>query len=121
MLSYTPNGRRVITGGSNSAIRIYTVGEDGEPKTVDGADGHLAIAATVRYSQFCLPRDFGILGLAAYRFAQNDSFIMGAEDGTVWQYELETGKMDKQLVRCTLPVRDMSISKDGEWVAVGSE
>lgn len=46
---------------------------------------------------------------------------MGAEDGTVWQYEMETGNMDKQLVRCTLPVRDMSISKDGEWVAVASE
>lgn len=54
VLSYTPNGRRVVTGGSNSAIRIYTVGEDGEPKTVDGADGHLAIAATVRCSTYLL-------------------------------------------------------------------
>lgn len=49
VLAYTPDGRRVITGGSNPAIRIYTVGEDGEPKTVDGAlDGHCAIGATVR-------------------------------------------------------------------------
>jgi len=48
VLAYTPDGRRVITGGSNQAIRIYTVGEDGEPKTVDGAiDGHCAIGATV--------------------------------------------------------------------------
>lgn len=49
VLSYTPDGRRVITGGSNSAIRIYAVGQDGEPTTVDeGVDGHLAIGATVR-------------------------------------------------------------------------
>ena len=47
-MTYTPDGRRVITGGSNSAIRIYTVGQDGEPKTVDeGVDGHLGIGAIV--------------------------------------------------------------------------
>ena len=47
-MTYTPDGRHVITGGSNSAIRIYTVGQDGEPKTIDeGVDGHLGIGATV--------------------------------------------------------------------------
>ncbi|OJJ35702.1 hypothetical protein ASPWEDRAFT_40934 [Aspergillus wentii DTO 134E9] len=98
ILTYTPNGRQVITGGSNSAIRIYTVGQDGEPKTIDrGVDGHLGIGAT------------------------NDSFIMGAEDGTVWQYEIESGKTDKLLVRCALPVRDIAVSKDGEWAAVASD
>ncbi|KAL1955634.1 hypothetical protein VTO42DRAFT_8367 [Malbranchea cinnamomea] len=97
VLAYTPNGRHVVTGGSNSSIRIYTVGEVGEPKTVEGADGHLAIAAT------------------------NDSFIMGAEDGTVWRYDLESGIMDKILVRCALPVRDLAISKAGDWLAVASD
>ncbi|PYH88086.1 chromosome segregation protein [Aspergillus ellipticus CBS 707.79] len=98
VLAYTPDGRRVITGGSNSAIRIYTVGQDGEPKTVDeGNDGHLGIGAT------------------------NETFIMGAEDGTVWQYEMESGRMEKLLVRCALPVRDIAVSKDGEWVAVASD
>ncbi|EER37278.1 chromosome segregation protein [Histoplasma capsulatum H143] len=98
ILSYTPNGRQVITAGSNSAIRIFTIGEKDEPKTVDdGVDGHLGIVAT------------------------NDSFIMGAEDGTVWKYELETAQMDKLLVRCALPVRDLSLSKDGDWVAVASD
>lgn len=54
MLAYTPDGRHVITGGSNSAIRIYTVGEDGEPKTIDeGVDGHLGIGATVRIDIHC--------------------------------------------------------------------
>ncbi|PWY78430.1 chromosome segregation protein [Aspergillus sclerotioniger CBS 115572] len=98
VLAYTPDGRRVITGGSNSAIRIYTVGQDGEPKTIDeGVDGHLGIGAT------------------------NESFIMGAEDGTVWQYEIESGRMEKLLVRCALPVRDIAVSTDGEWAAVASD
>ncbi|KJF60006.1 chromosome transmission fidelity protein 4 [Coccidioides immitis RS] len=98
VLSYTPNGHKVVTGGSNSTIRIYTIGEDGEPKTVDeGVEGHLAIAAL------------------------NDSFIMGAEDGTVWQYGLPDGQMDKMLVRCSLPVRGLAISKDGDWLAVASD
>ena len=46
---------------------------------------------------------------------------MGAEDGTVWQYEIESGKMEKLLVRCALPVRDIGISKDAEWAAIASE
>jgi hypothetical protein len=29
--------------------------------------------------------------------------------------------MEKLLVRCALPVRDVAISSDGEWVAVASE
>ncbi|EAW08005.1 WD40 repeat domain-containing protein [Aspergillus clavatus NRRL 1] len=98
VLTYTPNGRRIVTGGSNSAIRVYTVGEDGEPKTIDeGVDGNLGIGAT------------------------NDSFIMGAEDGTVWKYGIESGKMEQLLVRCALPVRDLAVTKDGEWVAVASD
>lgn len=98
VLAYTPNGRRVITGGSNSAIRIYTVGQDGEPNTIDeGVDGHLGIGAT------------------------DKSFIMGAEDGTVWQYEIESGRMETLLVRCALPVRDIAVSEDGEWAAVASD
>lgn len=49
VLTYTPDGKRVITAGSNSAIRIYTVGQDGEPKTVDDGllDGYVGIGATV--------------------------------------------------------------------------
>ncbi|KAJ6072557.1 hypothetical protein N7467_010642 [Penicillium canescens] len=98
VLAYTPDGRRIITGGSNSAIRIYTVGEDGEPKTIDeGVDAHFGIGAT------------------------NGSFIMGAEDGTVWQYDILSGKMQNLLVRCALPVRDIAVTRDGEWVAVASD
>ncbi|KAE8551998.1 hypothetical protein EYB25_005889 [Talaromyces marneffei] len=98
VLTYTPNGRHVITAGSNSAIRIYTVGDEGEPRTIDeGVEAHFGITAT------------------------NDCFIIGAEDGTVWRYDLESGKMDKLLVRCALPVRDLAISSDGQWVAVASD
>jgi chromosome transmission fidelity protein 4 len=48
ILTYTPDGRRIVTAGSNSAIRIYTSGQDGEPTTIDeGIEGHFGIAATV--------------------------------------------------------------------------
>lgn len=46
---------------------------------------------------------------------------MGSEDGNVWLYELHEARMDKPLVRCTLPIRDLALSKDEEWVAVASE
>lgn len=54
-------------------------------------------------------------------YLQNEYFFMGAEDGTVWQYEVQSGRMEKLLVRCALPVRDIAVTKDKEWVAVASE
>ncbi|KAI5290665.1 hypothetical protein KEM54_000860 [Ascosphaera aggregata] len=98
VLSYTPNGDHLITAGSDSSIRIFRQGDRDEPRTLDdAADGHSALVST------------------------NDSFIVGAEDGTVWKYDLESGQMDKLLVRCPLPVRDLCISKDEDWVAVASD
>ncbi|KAJ5937171.1 hypothetical protein N7454_004826, partial [Penicillium verhagenii] len=98
-LAYTPDGKRVITVGSNSAIRIYTIGDDGEPKTLDDGllDGFVGIGAT------------------------NDSFIVGTEDGQVWQFDTSSGRMGTQLVRCALPVRDVTVSHDGQWAAVASD
>ena len=52
---------------------------------------------------------------------KNDGFMLGAEDGTVWRYSIESGTMDKLLLRCALPVRDLAISTDGQWLAVASE
>ena len=52
---------------------------------------------------------------------QNDFFIVGAEDGTVTKYSLHTNKPDGILTRCTLPIRDIAISPDGQWAAVASE
>lgn len=46
---------------------------------------------------------------------------MGSEDGNVWQYDAVTGKSGPILTRCALPIRDLALSRDGEWVAVASE
>src|SRR4051812_4835484 len=48
-LTYTPDGKRLITVGSNNAIRIYTTGSDGEPVNVDDCQElNTAVVATVR-------------------------------------------------------------------------
>ena len=97
-LSYTPNGRKLITVGSNSAIRVFEHGSDAEPFIIDvPTDSHLAVAA------------------------KNDFFVLGAEDGTVAKYSLTSNSLDQILTRCSLPIRDVSLSPDGEWCAVASE
>ncbi|KAH0565624.1 hypothetical protein GP486_000982 [Trichoglossum hirsutum] len=97
-LTYTPDGKRLITAGSNNAIRIYTTGSDGEPINVDDCQElNTAVVAT------------------------NDFFAAGSEDGTVCVYSLGTNMLDKVLVRCTLPVRDVALSPDGDWAAVASD
>ncbi|MCJ1299989.1 hypothetical protein MMC08_002783 [Hypocenomyce scalaris] len=49
-LTYTPNGRKLITAGSNNVIRVYTTGSDGEPTNIDDCqENNTAVAATVGY------------------------------------------------------------------------
>ena len=87
-----------MTVGLNGALRIFQHRSDDEPAVIDVVtDNHLAVAAT------------------------NDFFVVGAEDGSVTKYSLLTNSMDEILVRCTLPVRDIALSPDGQWVAVASE
>ncbi|KAL9107530.1 MAG: hypothetical protein Q9187_008415, partial [Circinaria calcarea] len=46
-LTYTPNGRKLITAGSNNAIRVYTTGSDGEPTNIDDCqENNTALAAS---------------------------------------------------------------------------
>lgn len=48
-LTYTPDGRKLITAGSNDVIRVYTTGSDGEPTNIDDCqENNTAIAASVR-------------------------------------------------------------------------
>lgn len=37
------------------------------------------------------------------------------------KYSLEGNKFEEILVRTTLPVRDVALSPDGNWIAVASE
>lgn len=37
------------------------------------------------------------------------------------RYSLENGRFEEILVRTTLPVRDVALSPDGNWIAVASE
>jgi chromosome transmission fidelity protein 4 len=39
----------------------------------------------------------------------------------VSKYSLEGNKFEEILVRTTLPVRDVALSPDGNWIAVASE
>ncbi|KAI9846187.1 MAG: hypothetical protein M1837_004301 [Sclerophora amabilis] len=97
-LAYTPDGTRLVTVGSNNAIRVYTTGYDGEPVNVDDCqEGNTAVAAS------------------------NDFFVTGSEDGMVCLYSLETHSFDKTLVRSSLPIRDVALSPDGNWAAVASD
>lgn len=53
--------------------------------------------------------------------ATNDFFLVGSEDGSTTKYSLVTNSMEEILVRSTLPVRDISLSPDGQWAAIATE
>ncbi|KAF2717943.1 WD40 repeat-like protein [Polychaeton citri CBS 116435] len=97
-LAYTPNGRRLVTAGLDGFLRVFQHSYDGEPTTIDvRSETHTCVAAT------------------------NDFFLVGAEDGSVTKYSLVTNSMQEILARCSLPVRDIAISPDGQWAAIASD
>ncbi|KAF2118900.1 WD40-repeat-containing domain protein [Lophiotrema nucula] len=97
-LTYTPNGKKLVTVGVDNFCRIFTTGSDDEPVTVDD----------------CQENNTAIV-------AGNGFFIAGSEDGTVCKYSMEDNKLLDILVRTSLPVRDIALSPDGNWVAVASD
>ncbi|MDI1489198.1 MAG: DNA polymerase alpha accessory factor Mcl1 [Ramalina farinacea] len=97
-LAYTPNGKKLVTAGSNNVVRVYTTGSDGEPTNLDDCqENNTAVAAT------------------------NDFFLTGSDDGTVCMYSLETYTYEKMVTRFTLPIRDIALSPDGQWAAIASD
>ena len=77
---------------------MFEHGSDGEPTVIDvQSENHTAVVAA------------------------NDFFIVANEAGEVTKYSLVTHKMDDILLRCFMPVRDLALSPDGQWVAVASE
>ncbi|KAH7392835.1 chromosome segregation protein-like protein [Pyrenochaeta sp. MPI-SDFR-AT-0127] len=97
-LAYTPNGKKLITAGVDNYCRVFSTGSDDEPVTLDD----------------CQENNTAVV-------AGNGFFITGSEDGTVSKYSLENGKFEEILVRTTLPVRDVALSPNGNWIAVASD
>ncbi|PVH77861.1 chromosome segregation protein-like protein [Cadophora sp. DSE1049] len=97
-LSYTPDGTRLITVGSNNTTRVYKTGFDGEPTNIDD----------------CPEQNTGVA-------STNDFFVIGSEDGNISKFSLETMTYEKYLTRCSLPIRDVTISPNGQWCAVSSD
>lgn len=49
-LTYSPNGKQLVTAGSNNVVRVYETGSDGEPTNLDDCqENNTAIAATVSF------------------------------------------------------------------------
>ena len=53
-LSYTPNGTKLVTIGSNNTIRVYKTGSDGEPTNIDDCqEQNMAVDSTVGLQKIC--------------------------------------------------------------------
>lgn len=97
-MTYSPDGKYLITVGNNEVIRKYTVASEDEPATIEQSqDGKTAVVAS------------------------DEHFVVSAEDGTVTMFSMATNTFTKLLVRTSLPPRDLSMSPDGLLVAVASD
>ena len=49
-LSYTPDGTKLVTVGSNNTIRVYYTGHHGEPRNLDDCqEQNMGVASTVGF------------------------------------------------------------------------
>ncbi|KKY28856.1 putative chromosome segregation protein [Phaeomoniella chlamydospora] len=97
-LSYSPDGEKLLVSGSANFVRCFKTGDAGEPDIFNDTQEDSA----------------GII-------AGDDFWISASEDGTVCKYSMSDGSLDKMLVRCALPIRDIALSPDGNWCAVASD
>src|SRR5271155_3282603 len=99
-LAYSQDGRFLITAGADQLIRKFTVNEESkEPET---------------FEQHTEP----VTSVASSRTA----FASASEDCTINLFNLTNSDHNvKLLTRCTLPVREIAFSPDGEWLGVASE
>jgi len=101
-LAYSLDGKFLITAGADQLIRKFTVDDDPskEPETFeDHSESVVAVAAS------------------------RTAFASASEDCTVNLFKMgaKSGDNARLVTRCTLPVRDIAFSPDGEWLAVASE
>jgi chromosome transmission fidelity protein 4 len=48
-LAYTPNGKKLVTTGTDNYCRVFTTGSDDEPNTIDNCqEDNTAVVAGVR-------------------------------------------------------------------------
>ena len=99
-LAYSPDGQVLLTAGADSLIRKFHVHQEStEPQT---------------FEQHTEP----VTAIAAAR----NAFAAASEDCTVNVFEMrESSAPPRMLTRCTLPIRDVAFSPNGEWLGVASE
>jgi hypothetical protein len=74
-LSYTPDGTKLVTVGSNNTTRVYKTGFDGEPTNIDDCqEQNMGVAATVRrscYHFICIKK-----AIADSHYRMTSSFLV---------------------------------------------
>jgi len=99
-LAYSPDGKFLLTAGADQLIRKFHVDEESkEPQT---------------FEQHTEP----VTAIAASR----NAFASASEDCTVNLFDMrESSEPPRMLTRCTLPIRDVAFTSNGEWLGVASE
>ncbi|EEB05600.1 DNA polymerase alpha accessory factor Mcl1 [Schizosaccharomyces japonicus yFS275] len=97
-LCYSQDGSLLFTVGSNQVVRKFQVNSEEEPESIDNHQDP-------------------ITGIAVSK----DTFCTCSEDATVCVYPIASKGEFSLLTRCTLPVRDVVYSADGEWIIVASD
>ncbi|KAI1622100.1 chromosome transmission fidelity protein 4 [Exophiala viscosa] len=97
-LQYSPDGQRLVVAGVGNFARSFRTGDNGEPDLLPETHEETLAAAS-----------------------GNDYVILGCEDGTVCEYAVPSGDLKQILVRTTLPIRDIALSPDQNWIAVCSD
>ncbi|KAF3941249.1 hypothetical protein ABW19_dt0208791 [Dactylella cylindrospora] len=93
-VTYTPDGKYLLTAGLNNLLRKFTHGSSDEPDNIDQTHGSNTGIATT-----------------------NESFYVSCEDGIVESYSIRTNEMDKLVTRFSLAARDVAVTPDGHWIA----
>ena len=95
---YSKDGQFIFTTGADCFVRRFRVGSGEEPLSLDPL------------------HEDAVTGIAV----SNERLVTCSEDASVAMFDIKGGESEK-ICRTTLPMRDIAMSPDGQWVAIASE
>lgn len=118
-LAFSPDGKELATTSDDKSIKFWNVNDGKEVRSIHYGPEHVQAVAYSPDGKRLITggRDKAALGELFQNFLGNSKFNKGI---SLRLWELSSGKLLQNFAHHANDVNDVAFSKDGKWIAAGS-